>query len=102
MGYKLRELTKQSLERNLGEYARIDTLLEQMKKQKEAIRKDIMADMQALGTKSETTDYGTFSIRDQSTKFTVDQKLLKTSFPNVFSIVAKESTVKATLQVRKK
>lgn len=95
-------LKEKALERNMEEYARIDTLLTQMKKQLEEVRGNILSDLNDLQRKSDSTDYGTFSVREESTKVSIDRKKLESDYPNVFNKVKKISTVKETLQVRKK
>lgn len=96
-----KQMRKQALERNLAEYERIDTMLTQMKSQLEALRGEIITDLDSLDLKSERTDYAVFSIRDSGTKVTVDRDKLETLFPNVFSQVVKTSKIKRALSVRK-
>lgn len=96
-----RQMKKQSLERNLAEYERIDSMLTQMKAQLEELRGEIIQDLDSLGLSSERTDYAIFSIRNAGVRVTIDRDKLETLFPNVYAQVAKTAKTKRALAVRK-
>lgn len=93
--------TKDSLNRNTAEYARLKAIADTINGQLDELKLDILADMEDLGMQKFPTDEYTYSIFSATTNEKVNKKLLKTQYPNVFAQVISIENKKGGLRVNK-
>lgn len=91
---------KELLEKDLRNYMKLRDIANSLNAEMEELRESIINDMDELGMDTVESEFGIFVIIPESTRNTVDRKMLQSKYPNVLKKVNKTYKVKRYLKVK--